>query len=342
MIKTKTFKCCLIALLLSLSSFTAFGFLGIKISHDNDVFFKQNPGIDTFSIEYENEVAITSGQPFKNPVWFPATNYLRINAGRSGSSDVADWFLARSKTAVIYTRSAGGNKPGELNFAVHVHIIINGTSYSAYIGQGSDSSSHNNWWIGSTGDFYGYPTMMVTSDGKYIISARDGESFKFDVWANPILQIDWMKNVDDNKSLKDISIPGTHDTCTSNLSKTLIAPALGLTQCQDFSVGAQLIMGVRSLDIRVKSNGGIYHRSYTCNSTLDQVVSECLDFLKKYPTETILFTVKNEGDTEDNPTVQNLLRSVISAKGEDYFWTKDQIPTLGQVRGKIVRLQEFE
>ncbi|MCP3965366.1 MAG: phosphatidylinositol-specific phospholipase C [Lentisphaerae bacterium] len=329
--KTRKPLHCLTILLLSLISFTALG----AIKRDNYVHFNRSSDIQSLTVSYAGEYSITSGQPFDTPSWDGNTS-VKVPAGRKKTSGVANWLLARSHTALIYCRTAEGNKPKELNFAFTANIIINGTIYSAVIGQGSDGLSHNNWWIGSSGGFYGYPSTMITKDGKYIITAVENESNIFTVSKNYPPQIDWMKNVDDNKNLKDISIPGTHDACTSNLSKTLVWPVLGLTQCQDFSVGAQLIMGVRSLDVRVKKDGGIYHGSYYCNLTLDHVFWECLNFLKEYPTETIIFTVKNEGNDEENPIVQNLLRSAIINEGAEHFWTKDQLPTLREVRGKIV------
>ncbi|QSH41055.1 phosphatidylinositol-specific phospholipase C [Lentisphaerota bacterium ZTH] len=319
-------------LLLSLISLTASG----AIKRDNYVYFHKGSDIQSIAVAYAGEYSITGGQPFDTPSWDGNASALKVPAGRKKTSGVANWLLDRSQTALIYCRTAEGNKPKELNFAFSANINIDGTYYSVVIGQGSDGLSHNNWWIGSSSGFHGYPTMMITHDGKYIITAVENESNIFTVSKNYLDRIDWMKNIDDSKSLKDISIPGTHDACTSNLSKTLIWPVLGLTQCQDFSVGAQLIMGIRSLDVRVKKDGGIYHGSYYCNLTLDRVFWECLNFLKEYPAETIIFTVKNEGSENENSIVQNLLASAIINAGAENFWTQDQLPALGQVRGKIV------
>ena len=57
---------------------------------------------------------------------------------------------------------------------------------------------------------------------------------------------EWMKNVDDNKLINDLVIPGTHD---SGLTHSIFDVA---GKCQDMTIINQLNAGVRFLDIRLQ------------------------------------------------------------------------------------------
>lgn len=60
-----------------------------------------------------------------------------------------------------------------------------------------------------------------------------------------ISSTDWMETVPDETKLSNMSIPGTHDSCTQYVDMRYIF------QCQDASVATQLIYGYRYLDMRL-------------------------------------------------------------------------------------------
>ena len=64
----------------------------------------------------------------------------------------------------------------------------------------------------------------------------------------PDVSSEWMKYVDDNTKLTELSIPGTHDSG----ARHSIGDVAG--KCQDMSIADQLASGVRFLDIRLKLN----------------------------------------------------------------------------------------
>ncbi|MFR6335633.1 MAG: hypothetical protein ACLUMN_05770 [Oscillospiraceae bacterium] len=55
----------------------------------------------------------------------------------------------------------------------------------------------------------------------------------------------WMSAVPDSTKLSNMSIPGTHDSCTQNVDMRYIF------QCQDASIATQLKCGYRYLDMRL-------------------------------------------------------------------------------------------
>lgn len=150
----------------------------------------------------------------------------------------------------------------------------------------------------------------------------------------------WMKNIDPKKDLFTINIPGTHDCVTkyvqlSHISKT-----------QELTISEQLEIGVRALDIRVASKGdrlkmvhGIAKAFNTPNKfspqmDLGDVLSQCYSFLKKNPTETIIFQFKNDSNKENEKCFNNLFNTYI--KGNESKWfLENRVPELGEVRGRI-------
>ncbi len=81
----------------------------------------------------------------------------------------------------------------------------------------------------------------------------------------------WMEDCNDEKYLTELSIPGTHDSCTFNyklingikfINSKIGDDPSGLVKCQERSLTEQLERGIRCLDIRGRHiNDGltIYH-----------------------------------------------------------------------------------
>ncbi|MCR4611266.1 MAG: phosphatidylinositol-specific phospholipase C domain-containing protein, partial [Lachnospiraceae bacterium] len=69
--------------------------------------------------------------------------------------------------------------------------------------------------------------------------------------------------------------------------------------------------------------------------TFDDVCSDAYSFLDANPSETIIFAIKLENSSDDVATCQQLIMDTIN-KNPDKWYTRNAIPTLGEVRGKIV------
>ncbi|MBQ4300170.1 MAG: phosphatidylinositol-specific phospholipase C [Lachnospiraceae bacterium] len=161
----------------------------------------------------------------------------------------------------------------------------------------------------------------------------------------------WMAGVDGEKTLSNITIPGTHDSCTQHV------PLGFIFQCQNEDISTQLEDGCRYLDIRAaiseKDNEPalvMVHNFAKCKKGpwpwskklyLNEVVDDVYAFLEQNPTETVIFNVKAENGDDDISTLQQLLYEKIDENG-DKWYTANEIPTLNQVRGKIVLATRFE
>jgi 1-phosphatidylinositol phosphodiesterase len=161
----------------------------------------------------------------------------------------------------------------------------------------------------------------------------------------------WMTSLPSSRNLTSLSIPGTHDTMTNALNGPLY-------QCQNTPLSTQLQSGIRYFDIRARLNSNsllIYHQDSYTNYTYTKVLTTFFSFLESNPGEMILMRLKEEltpiNSTIDFLTAFNYYRlnSSITAPGcAEHFWIPPtpapgpiSIPTLGELRGKILILQNF-
>lgn len=149
----------------------------------------------------------------------------------------------------------------------------------------------------------------------------------------------WMSDVDDSKFLSQISIPGTHD------SAALYESISGTAKCQNLTLDEQFNSGVRYIDIRCRSINDsftIHHGSVYQHLNFDDIINECTDFLKNNPTETIIMSVKEEYKSSDSEKTFEEIFSSYVENNKDIWLLSDEIPQLGEARGKIVLLRRFK
>ncbi len=143
---------------------------------------------------------------------------------------------------------------------------------------------------------------------------------------------EWMKNIDGNKYLSEISLPGTHDSG----AKYSIGDLAG--KCQDTNIATQLSYGVRFLDVRLKYNGpgdfSVIHGIVDERLDFGGVYGECRKFLNNHPSETIIMSIKNE-DGKNNDVFAGEFEKYVTDE-ENAVYTDSNIPKLDDVRGKIV------
>lgn len=157
----------------------------------------------------------------------------------------------------------------------------------------------------------------------------------------------WMKYVDNNKFLDELSIPGTHDSGTCSVDNDT-EPQSSQAKCQQDYIPTQLLEGVRYFDIRLGKgeNPGIDHGAcYLLKKDgnfmhLSDVVGYFNTFLSENPTEALIMLVSRGNDEATDESLTTALGKVFD-ENPDLFYTSSRIPTLGEVRGKIVLLRRF-
>lgn len=143
--------------------------------------------------------------------------------------------------------------------------------------------------------------------------------------------IGWMQTLDDHQFISDITIPGTHDTMA-----LYGGPA---AECQAWSLEDQLKAGIRYLDLRVfafEKKLYVMHGVIYEHSSFPKVLNTIKTFLSEFRSETVLVRVKPDLFDKDN--VQELIENMM--ENDSDVWVQSLIPTIGEVRGKIVFVQK--
>jgi 1-phosphatidylinositol phosphodiesterase len=157
---------------------------------------------------------------------------------------------------------------------------------------------------------------------------------------------DWMSILPDDIRLSQLSIPGTHQSLSRYSDG--ITP-LDAVKNQSMALRFQLESGIRVLDVRcavdkkTRNSFDIYHGDYYQKENFGGVLDMVVKFLKDHPSETVLMRVKDEhGDDPEDFRAIFLNTYWKNDKYRDFIPMKmPQNPTLGEMRGKIVILQDF-
>ncbi|ROL45964.1 hypothetical protein DPX16_4778 [Anabarilius grahami] len=156
-------------------------------------------------------------------------------------------------------------------------------------------------------------------EGKKHFSHSETLSYKY-------VKHDWMEKIEDNKLLSAISIPGTHQSNKYLKTSTPMFQAWGLHN--------QLDAGIRFFEMHVSSDSIKYIKTGSVQETetLIYVLKTLLTFLVKQKKEMVLLRV-----TPDEGAVAQVTNELSRPKWP--LWRDKEIPTIGQVRGKIVLIQ---
>lgn len=157
----------------------------------------------------------------------------------------------------------------------------------------------------------------------------------------------WMKYVDDNKLLDELSIPGTHDSGTCSVDNDT-EPQSSQVKCQQDYIPTQLLEGIRYFDIRLGEGNdpGICHGDFYLFKKdgyylhLSDVIGYFKTFLSENPREALIILASRGNDEATDDSVTTAFAKVLDDNPK-LFYTSSRIPTLHEVRGKIVLLRRF-
>lgn len=147
----------------------------------------------------------------------------------------------------------------------------------------------------------------------------------------------WMSGVSGTLRLSELSLPGTHDSLSFHGGAWV--------QTQSLPLKTQLESGVRIFDIRARHIDNVFtihHGPVYQKIDFDRVMVSMTEFLENHPSETILMRVKEEYKAKNITRRFEDTFEWYKKKYESYIWKPtSQNPTLNEVRGKIVILQNF-
>ena len=186
------------------------------------------------------------------------------------------------------------------------------------------------WWL--------YRTPLdgrSDSEGK-----TSGKSYRFSLRLRKLIGTklnNWMQDIEDNRLVCKMSIPGTHDTgaYTGN----------GWVKTQDKNIEQQLNSGIRFFDIRLVHQNGVLklcHGSYIFDvNFVGDVLKTTAEFLKEHPSETVIMTIKRDHDLDKGDATKYRMALTKALEGDrnlTSYMVKSFRPdfTLGDLRGKML------
>ena len=158
----------------------------------------------------------------------------------------------------------------------------------------------------------------------------------------PLKYINWMSYIKDSTDIREMSIPGTHDSSTYQFKGYFLFYKNFISQTQSWKIEDQLMCGIRYFDLRPSGNGIIYHGDHETLYSLNSIFQIFQNFLFKYNTECLIvriqFQYKNcNGDIEGSKErgIYNILD-----KFNDIIYNNNEVPNMGKIRGKIYLILE--
>lgn len=151
----------------------------------------------------------------------------------------------------------------------------------------------------------------------------------------------WMENIEDDRLLSSLSIPGTHDSASNG-------PGGDIVRNQRMTLTDQLLSGIRFLDIRARLYQGdfaIHHDLVYLKKNFDDVLRETTGFLRAHPSETVYMRLKQEYSTESDAAFTSRFEQYVNQLAYHEFIYDDPgntNPSLGETRGKLVILRDFK
>lgn len=146
---------------------------------------------------------------------------------------------------------------------------------------------------------------------------------------------DWMSKLDANKKLRDVVMPGTHNSASSTISKWALFSAVA--RCQNLQVHEQLLRGARYLDIRINNDIHICH-GMVKGGTFSDVLNEVNAFLHENENEFLIVEIKDEAPmtlSQKTRTLQ-LIQSTFGERMISYSdlqsWFQLTHVTMGDIR----------
>ena len=153
----------------------------------------------------------------------------------------------------------------------------------------------------------------------------------------------WMGRCGGSALLSSLNIPGTHDSGAYRSSTGLDAQMMA--KCQNLNLRDQCESGVRYVDIRCKHLNDrfeIYHGVISQGLSFDDVLGQLTGFLQANPTECLIVAVKQEGQRKGcTRCFAETFLWYVERWGARNWHLADHIPTLRQVRGKLVLVRRF-
>jgi len=150
----------------------------------------------------------------------------------------------------------------------------------------------------------------------------------------------WMANLPDDRQIRSLSIPGTHDSG----AMYSIADVYG--KCQTLSVSGQLASGVRFLDLRLRLvDDGlyVYHSFVEQKTEFQRLLYDLAMFLRENPSEFLIVSLKEEeAPIRSEKAFSKALEEMLGEYPDVVNAARTLPETVKEARGKMHILARYE
>ena len=191
-------------------------------------------------------------------------------------------------------------------------------------------------------------TMASLSTFLFIVAGIFGcDGGNEETWENldlsSVSAVNWMSHVPGWKHLSEFTIPGTHNSGTYNY-KGICKKQAG---CQDCNIALQLEYGVRFLSGKIGIDKGepyIWHGNIckSANVSFYELLLSVRDFLLENEREAVIICFLPDGPTDSAKVAEQIEKVLNYEDFKGMIWDADYIPTLDEVRGKIIYWRRYK
>ncbi|QSX23923.1 phosphatidylinositol-specific phospholipase C [Priestia megaterium] len=182
---------------------------------------------------------------------------------------------------------------------------------------------------------------MMENEERESLAGQTHSGYSYETtsdYSNP----NWMSSIPEATKISELSIPGTHGSIALH---GITVFDEDVTRNQRMSIARQLQAGIRYLDIRARRTGSsfaMHHDAVYQKLMFGDVLHQIQAFLIANPRETVLMRLKEEHTAESSSLTFEHIFTQYKNQYPSLFWVpSSQNPTLDNVRGKIVLLQDF-
>ena len=149
----------------------------------------------------------------------------------------------------------------------------------------------------------------------------------------------WMKEIPDNIKISELTIPGTHDSCTYQIKGLGILVSFA-AKTQSWNLEEQMKAGLRYFDIRLRSYNNTlhcFHGPIDLGQTFDSILKTASSFIYANKSEGLIMQIVSEYDDKDcTKSMEQMYQEYIKGyKNMIIEYNNEKIPTMGEIRGKL-------
>lgn len=149
----------------------------------------------------------------------------------------------------------------------------------------------------------------------------------------------WMSHLNNKVKIKDLNIPGTHDSGTFDPNSYFNFITKRFSTCQDMTILEQLKIGIRFLDIRLRNVNDtlkVFHGVVEENLNFKEILETLKKFLTSNKTEFVFLRVEKIGGDRN---FEELFYQLLKKFDKIICNPKNTNSTISKARGKVIFLQ---